>query len=165
MCKISAATIAADGKAVGTALDQIANLVAPTNPTLAADLTTAGNGIISATANWQSGSDTAILEDAENVAIDALNLIPVTAPYAALVAIAFAALNLLLANTQTQAAVTGNAIPDAHALLSHATTINTDSPWAGKAVIPHQHGRDFRKDFEASWNAAGKPFSLAPITV
>lgn len=165
MCHITAAQIQADGKAVGTALDNIATAIKATDPSLATALTTAGNGLISATANWQEGSGLAILEDAENAAIVALNLIPETSPFATLAGIAFAALNLLIANSQTQTTQTGNAIADAHTLLAHAATLNTDSKWAGKAKISHHFMEPPRKAFERSFNEEAEKVGVAPVTV
>lgn len=154
MCKISASQIAADGQAVGSALLNIAALLKTTDPTLSANLTSAANALIQVTSTWTEGSDIAILEDAENAVIVVLNLIPLTSPYAAFVAIAFTALNLLIANTQTQDQQTGDMLHDAHLLLAKAAQINTDSPWFGKAQIKHQWMRTPRKDFEAAWNGA-----------
>ena len=99
-------------------------------------------------------SNVAILQDVENAVIAVLNLIPVTSPFAPFVAIAFAALNLLIANTQTQSQQTGDAVHDAHLLLTKAANLNTDSPWFGKAKIGHHWMRAPRKDFEAAWNSA-----------
>ena len=165
MCKLSSAQIQADGKVVGTALDNLAIAIQAADPTLAANLTTAGNDLIAATANWQEGSATAILDDAEQAAIVVLNAIPLTSVYAPLVAIAFAALNLLIANSQTQTQQTGNAMKDAHMLLTKEQTLNTSSPWFGKAEIKHHFLNPPRKDFESAWNAAAKPLGVAEITV
>lgn len=165
MCKISAAQIQADGKAVGTAIDNLGAALQATDPTLAANLKTAGDALIAATANWQTGSSMAIITDAEQAVIIVLNLIPLTSPYAALVAIVFTALNLLIANAQTQSTQTGHMVSDAHKLLEAAAKLNTGSQWAGKAVIKHHLGNDPRKDFESAYNAAAKPLGVALVTV
>jgi len=165
MCKLSAAQVSADGNAVGTALDNLGAAVLADEPTLAKSLETAGNDIIAATTNWQEGDSVAILEDAENAAIVVLNSIPLTSTYAPLVAIAFAAVNLLIANSQTQATQTGSVVADAHVLLSHAATLNTTSHWHGQAVIKHHFLNPPRKDFEAAWNAAAKPLGVKEITI
>jgi hypothetical protein len=169
MCKLSAATVAADGKVVGNALEQIGTAIAATDPAASSALITAGQGIISATANWQDGSATAILEDAENAAIVALNLIPLTSPFAGLVAIAFDALNLLIANTSTQAAQAAASGSMAKLLIvARAAEANpTKSPWFGKAEIKMDHG-NFRKGFEEAWNteaAAHPELKVSPITL
>ena len=165
MCKISAAQIQADGKAVGTAIDNLAAVLQATDPTLAANLKTAGDALIAATANWQTGSAMSILTDAEQAVIVVLNTIPLTSPYAALASIVFTALNLLIANAQTQSTQTGYMIADAHKLLAEAALLNTGSQWAGKAVIKHHLGNDPRKDFESAWNEAAAPLSVGPVTV
>jgi hypothetical protein len=165
MCKITSAQIQADGKAVGQALDNLAAALESTEPTIASDLTTAGNALIAATANWQEGSSTAILDDAENTVIIALNAIPITTPFAPLVAIAFTAVNLLIANSQTQTTQTGSATANVHALLTREASINTDSPWHGKAEIKHHFLNPPRKDFESAWNSAAKPLGVKEVTV
>jgi hypothetical protein len=165
MCKISATQIQADGAAVGQALENLAAAIQATDPAIAADLKAAGVALIAATANWTEGSATAILEDAEQAVIVALNVIPLTSPFAPLVAIAFAAVNILIANTQTQAQQTGNMVTDAHMLLEKAKTLNTTSQWFGKAVIKHHPFNPPRKDFESAFNAAAKPLGVAPVTL
>jgi hypothetical protein len=156
MCKPTAAEIKADGAAVGDALEQIAALplLKTADPTADAALEAAGEGIITATANWQTGSTTAVIEDAENAAVVALNLIPVTTPYAGVVALAFAALNILIANISTQpaqAAASGS-MAKLMIVMKAANANPTNSPWFGKANIELNHG-NFRKGFEDQWKA------------
>ena len=64
------------------------------------------------------------------------------------------ALNLLIANSQTQPQQTGDALHDAHLLLTMAKTLNTDSPWFGKAQIKHHFLNSPTKDFTSAWNGA-----------
>ena len=165
MCKVTAETVQTDGKVIGTALDNLAAAIDPTDPTLAAELTTAGNTIIAATANWKTGDSLSIITDAEQAVIVVLNVVPVTSPFAPLVAIVFTALNLLIANAQTQVTQTGSVIADAHTLLVAEKSLNTDSPWHGKAEISHDHGLSLRKNFEASWNAQAPALGVATVTV
>lgn len=165
MCKVNAAMIVADGAAVGTALENLAVALQTTNPELATDLNAAGQAVVAATANWKDGDSLTLVTDAENAAIAVLNAIPLTSPYAALVAIAFAALNILIANANTQSTQTGSSIADAKVLLAKADSSNTDSPWHGKAVIKHHFLRSPRKDFEAAWNGAAPALGVAKVTV
>jgi hypothetical protein len=152
MCKITSAQIAADGKAVGTAIDSIAGLLQATDPTLATQLKAAGDALIQVTSNWVTGSPVAILQDAEQAVIVVLNLIPLTSIYAPFIAIAFAALNLLIANAVTQPQQTGNGVHDAYLLLHVAKTQNTDSPWFGKATIKHHWDKSPAQDFSTAWD-------------
>ena len=154
MCKLNAATVAADGQVLGNTLEQIATAVKPTNPTLATQLDTAAQGIISATANWKEGDPTAILEDAEQVVDTALALIPLTAPYAVLVAIAFDGLNLLIANASTQAAQATTTSSLGKAMLVGRAAAANPNPWNGKADI--EHTGNLRKDYQTAWNNAVK---------
>lgn len=165
MCKVTSQMIVSDGQAVGQALENLATAIQGTDPTVAADLNSAGQAVIAATSNWQEGSALTDVEDAEQAAIAVLNVIPVTSNFAPLVAIAFAALNLLIANAQTQSQQTGDSVTDAHALLVKAKSLNSDSPWAGKAHIHHDIMRSPRKDFEAAWNGAAKPLGVKTVTL
>ena|ERR1700677_1916387 len=165
MCKITAAQIQADGEAVGTALENLADAVQANDPGLASELTAAGKGLIAATSNWQEGTALDVVEDAEQAVIVALNLIPLTSPFANLAAIVFAALNLLIANSQTQPTQPTGTIAAAHALLAHAATLNTTSQWYGKAEIKHHFLNPPRKDFEEAYNAAAEPLGVKPITI
>lgn len=168
MCKVTDAMIVSDGAAVGTALENIGEAIAATDPTLAQNLESAGKTVVMATANWKTGDPLTDIETAEQAAIDVLNIIPETSPFAALVAIAFAALNVLIANLQTQPGTAANpstGIVTAHALLAHAATLHTDSPWYGKAKIKHDWLRSPRKDFEANFNEAAIPLGVKPVTV
>jgi hypothetical protein len=165
MCKVNSEMIVADGAAVGQALENVAEALQTTDPTVAADLKSAGEAVVAATANWQDGDDLTLIEDAEQAAIAVLDVIPVTSPFAPLIGIAFAALNLLIANAQTQSAQTGNAVADAHTLLTKAKSINADSPWQGKGHIPHDIFRSVRSNFEHAWNKAGAPLGVKPVTV
>ena len=165
MCKITSEMIVADGAAVGQALENLAEAIAGTDPSLAADLKSAGEAVVAATTGWQSGSALTEVEDAEQAAVAVLDAIPVTSTFAPLVAIAFAGLNLLIANSQTQDTQTGTVTVDAKALLVKADGLNPGSPWAGKAKIKHDIFRAPRKDFEAAWNEAAKPLNVKPVTV
>lgn len=165
MCKVTSEQITADGAAVGQALDNIAVALQTTDPSLAANLKAAGDALIAATANWKDGDPLTDVITAENVAIVALNAIPVTSQYAPLVAIAFEALNLLIANAQTQPQQTENAMANAHMLLTTAKQSNTDSPWAGKAKIKHHFLNPPRKDFESAFNEEAPKVGVATITL
>jgi hypothetical protein len=164
MCKVNAAMIVADGQAVGTALDQLAVALTTADPSLAASLAAAGNAIVAATQNWKDGNTLTTIEDAEQAAIAVLNAIPLTSPYAGLVAIAFAALNILIANSQTQPTPAAP-VTSAKALLKKADSLNTESPWHGKANIEHEWYRTPRKDFEAAWNSTAKPLGVGTVSV
>src|ERR1035437_870608 len=136
-CTITAAEMAADGQAVGNAVLALANVT--TDPVLAARLVQAGNGMISATANWQAGSSTAYINDAAGIVEVVLSQIPQTAIYAPLVPFAVAALDIILANTTAS---------------SSLATVKAAGPnpyHGGK--ISHRFGRSPSGDFKSAWNA------------
>lgn len=163
MCKITAQTIVADGAAVGTALENLGTAIQAEDPSLATSLESAGEAVVNATQNWKDGDALTEVEDAEQAAIAVLDVIPVTSAFAPLVAIAFAALNLLISNAQTQTTQTGNAVADAHTLLTHAA--QRTSPWQGKAKIEHNPFHSVRKNFENTWNKAAAPLGVKLVTV
>ena len=150
MCKVVASVVAADGKAIDAALISIANVEQPINPTVAADLLAAGTALVTATANWQTGSAVNDINTAAAAIEAILNVIPATAPYAVFVAIAVAALDILMANLGAQSALTGNYIKDAR-MVAKAIDNLPPNHWRGQAKI--QHNGDLRKGFENTWNA------------
>jgi hypothetical protein len=163
MCKITAEAVVADGAAVGAALNNLGAAEQASNPTLAGELESAGKAVIAATGSWQQGNALTDVTDAENAAIAVLDVIPETSTFAPLAAIAFAAINLLISNAETQSTQTGVATADAHTLLTHAAT--RVSPWQGKAKIEHNPFHSVRKNFENTWNKAAKPLGVKEITL
>lgn len=139
MCKVTAAAIQSDAATVAKAVDSIATAVQATDPTLSSELTTAANALLTATANWTTGSPVAIINDAAQAIETVLGSIPLTAPYATFVGIAVAALDILIGNlgTQTTQATGTNTIANAHAVLAHVATL-PPNPYRGKAEI-HRH--------------------------
>ena len=165
MCKVTAAAIVADGAAVGTALNNLGEAIQAEDPALATQLENAGKAVIAATQNWQEGSTLAAVEDAEQAAIAVLNAIPLTSAYAPLAAIAFAALNLLIANAQSQPQLTSSAISNAKVMLAKEAQLNTDSPWHDKAKIDHNPFHSPRKNFENTWNKQAAKLNVGTVTV
>lgn len=165
MCKLTDAVVVADGQAVGTALENLGAAVQATDASLATSLTAAGQAIISATANWKTGDTLTDIETAEQAAIVVLNAIPLTSAWAPLVAIAFAALNLLIANSQTQSTQTDSVVGNAKRMLAKEETLNADSHWHGQAKLNHDPFIDVRKNFENTWNKAAKPLGVREVYV
>jgi hypothetical protein len=149
MCKVVASAIAADGQAVANALNQIAH--APNvDPAIASKLEAAATAIIAATSNWQTGSLVTDINDAANVAEAVLAEIPLTAPYATFVAIAVTALDILIANLNTQATQTANVVGNAVAVAAHIDTL-PDNPYRG--IVPIRAGiRGYRHAVINRWN-------------
>lgn len=139
-CTVSQAQVVADGHAVSTALLSVAKIEAVTNPQAAENLTTASNALLAATSNWKPGSAVADINAAANAVEIVLAAIPQTAVFAPLVAIAVAALDVLIANTNS-------ANPSVSAVAN---------VYRGKAHIHHRFGRSKEGDFKAAWNAAVK---------
>lgn len=135
-CTISASQVKADGQAIAQACNSIAAQIAPVNPTLAARLTAASTALLAVTDNWTTGSAVADFNNAANAVEAILAAIPVTAPYATLVAIAVAAVDVLIAN-----------------LNPNTVNVRLDgNPYIGKAHIKHRLGRSPEGDLKAAWN-------------
>jgi hypothetical protein len=146
--------VAASGAAVSAALLSIAAIEQATNPTLAADLTTAATTLKSATANFQTGDSLAIINSAAAVAQTVLAEIPATSQYAPLVAIAVAALDAILAATGNTSVAASAHTVSAHTMvaLSPSQQANLDLyREIGKGKIKHRLFRSKSGDFEAAW--------------
>ena len=152
MCKISPATIAADGAAVGKALNQIAAACQATNPTLASDLNLAASALVAATANWTTGTPTTDIETAANAILAVLSAIPETAPYAVFVGIAVDALELLIANASTQNKQTGtDQVKDA-LVVRTALLAPEPNPWTGVVTIKRHPFESYPNAIRRYWN-------------
>ena len=95
-CTVTAQQIQEEGATVGNMLISMANVVQ--DPASAAKLQKIGQGLIAATANFQLGSPTAIINDSINAAEVVLASIPKTQAIALLLPIAEAAIDILIAN-------------------------------------------------------------------
>jgi hypothetical protein len=158
-CTVSTSELQSDATALAAALNNLAVVIQPTDATAAGNLKTAAAAL---TAAAQSGIAGPAWERALNATTSGaevvLSAIPVTAPYAALLAIAVAAAEVIIANTasggtQVKAGATGN---DASLLWYRQT---------GRGLIRHRFGRSPAGDFKASWNAeaAGTGFTGAAV--
>lgn len=137
-CTASAAQIQGDGAALAQALNSLAAVeTTEGNTEAAANLTKAADAMLAATKNWSTGTPTAIITDAANVAEIALAAIPQTAAIAPFIPIAVAALDVLLAN------IPGAAV---------APNMRGVAPMYSSFVPAHKLGRSKRGDFIAAWN-------------
>src|SRR5580704_3015735 len=158
-CTASTSELQADATALASALNNLAVVIQPSDATAASNLKTAAAAL---TAAAQSGAIGPAWEQALNAATAGaevvLSAIPVTAPYAALLAIAVAAAEVIIANTvsgrtQVKAEATGN---DANLLWYRQT---------GRGLIRHRFGRSPAGDFKASWNAEAGATGFAGAAV
>lgn len=157
-CTINPAVVAADGNAIANALFSIANIEAASNPGLAGQLNSAGQGIQTATANWQTGTTTAMINDAAQVVDVVLAAIPATEAIAPLLPIAVAALDLLLG--QVQAASPAPTPPANAALSARAKMVNPYRPAKVSDVVRHMPLRSPEGDFKSAWNGTAKKHGL-----
>ena len=152
MCKVSSASIAADGQAVSAALLSISTALATTNPTVAADLSTAAKTLVAATSGWKTGDPVDDINTAATAIESILAVIPATAPYATFVAIAVAALDILIANLGTQSTQTPtNTVANA---LQVRTAVRAlpDNPFRGLVQIHRHVGQSYRGALVDTWN-------------
>jgi len=158
-CTASTSELQSDATALASALNNLAAVIQPSDATAANNLKTAAAAL---TAAAQSGTTGPAWEQVLNTATSGaevvLAAIPVTAPYAALLAIAIAAAEAIIANTvsggtQVKAEATGN---------------NTNLLWykrTGRGLLRHRFGRGPAGDFKASWNAEAAATGFAGAAV
>lgn len=147
-----------DGAAISTAILSIAAQEQPINPTVAAQLVMAANGLRTATANFTTGSAVADINAAANVAEVVLQAIPQTAAFAPLVPIAIAALDLLIENAGAGATSTLNA----H--VAHVSGTAATGAYRA-AVIPHRTLRSREGDIKAAWNTKATQIGLKQVLI
>jgi hypothetical protein len=158
-CTPSTNELQSDATALASALNNLAVVVQTSDATVAGNLKTAAAAL---TAAAQSGTTGPAWELALNAATSGaevvLSAIPVTAPYAALLAIAVAAAEAIIANTasgktQVKAEAAGN---------------NANLLWytrTGRGLLRHRFGRGPAGDFKASWNAEAAASGFAGAAV
>jgi len=158
-CTASTSELQSDATALASALNNLAVVIQPSDATAASNLRTAAAALAAAA---QSGATGPAWELALNAATSGaevvLSAIPVTAPYAALLAIAVAAAEAIMANTMSggtsvKAVATGN---------------NANLLWytqTGHGLLRHRFGRGPAGDFKASWNAEAAATGFAGAAV
>lgn len=136
----------ASAQTLASALTSLASVIQSTDPTTAANLTTAASAVSAAAKAGTSGTT---LEQALNAAASGaevvLAAIPVTAPYAALIAIAVTATEAILASTQASATATTQITPAKAANLAALSKL-------GRSYVQHRFLRSKSGDFKAAWN-------------
>jgi len=158
-CTASTSELQSDATALASALNNLAAVIQPSDATAASNLKTAAAAL---TAAAQSGTTGPAWEQVLNTATSGaevvLAAIPVTAPYAALLAIAVAAAEAIIANT-----VSGRT-----SVKAEATGNNANLLWymrTGRGLLRHRFGRGPAGDFKASWNAEAAATGFAGAAV
>jgi hypothetical protein len=161
-CTASTSELQADATALASALNNLAVVIQPSDATAASNLKTAAAAL---TAAAQSGAIGPAWEQALNAATAGaevvLSAIPVTAPYAALLAIAIAAAEAIIANS-------ANKVSGGTSVKAEATGNNANLLWykqTGRGLVRHRFGRSPAGDFKASWNAEAAGTGFAGATV
>jgi hypothetical protein len=151
MCKAIDKQIAADGKAISSAILSISTALSTTSPEIAATLAEAASTLVAATSNFKTGDLTDDINTAATAIESILSVIPVTAPYASFVAIAVAALDVLIANLGTQTDQSGDELPDAVKVMRHIDTL-PENHWRGLIRIKRWPGEGPRTALVRKWN-------------
>jgi hypothetical protein len=158
-CTASASELQSDATTLAAALNNLAAVVQTSDATVANNLKTAAAAL---TAAVQSGTTGPAWEQVLNAATSGaevvLSAIPVTAPYAALLAIAVAAAEAIIANTMS----TGTQVK------AEAPGNNANLLWymrTGRGLLRHRFGRGPAGDFKASWNAEAAATEFAGAAV
>lgn len=144
-CIITANQLKNDAAALAAALTNLSSAVSPSDASAAANLALSAESLNAVVNHWDASSSTGLLNTAAAGAETALAGISSTSKYAALVAIAVAALDVILANTstvKTHAVTLSNAESD-RLVVARATA---------KKTVAHRLGRSPEGDFRAAWN-------------
>jgi hypothetical protein len=158
-CTASASELQADATTLAAALNNLAVVVQTSDATSASNLRTAAAALTAAVQNGMTGPAWELALNAATAGAEVvLSAIPVTAPYAALLAIAVAAAEAIIANTmsgrtQVKAEAAGN---------------NANLLWytrTGRGLLRHRFGRGPAGDFKASWNAEAAASGFAGAAV
>jgi hypothetical protein len=158
-CTASTSELQSDATTLASALNNLAAVVQTSDATVASNLKTAAATLIAAAQSGTTGlAWVQVLNAATSGAEVVLSAIPVTAPYAALLAIAVAATEAIIANTvssgtQVKAEAPGN---------------NANLLWymrTGRGLLRHRFGRGPAGDFKASWNAEAAATGFAGAAV
>jgi hypothetical protein len=146
-----------DGAAVAAAAENVATALQATNSALASKLEMAAQALQAVTQNFTAGSTVAYINDAANAVEVIMALIPITAPFAALIPIVVAAIDLLISNLPASSAVKAMARP---APYNPYRTPNVDK------LITHRFGRSKAGDIKAAFNTmatAHPEWKVAPV--
>ena len=158
-CTASSSELQSDATTLASALNNLAAAIQTSDATAANNLKTAAAAL---TAAVQSGIKGPAWEQVLNAATSGaevvLSAIPVTAPYAALLAIAVAAAEAIIANTMSgRTSVKAEAAGNNANLLWYTRT--------GRGLLRHRFGRGPAGDFKASWNAEAAATGFAGAAV
>lgn len=158
-CTASTSELQSDATALASALNNLAAVVQASDATAANNLKTAAAALTAAVQSEITGPAwEQVLNAATSGAEVVLAAIPVTAPYAALLAIAVAAAEAILANT-----LGGRTLVKAEPAGNNANLL-----WyarTGRGLLRHRFGRGPAGDFKASWNAEAAATGFAGAVV
>ena len=166
MCKLTAQEVQQDGATVAKAINNVAAAIAPTDPTLAAELTTADNILVEITSGWTTGTPVEDFNTAASAVEDILARIPVTAPVVPFVEIAVTAIDILLANVggspaagAPPAEITVESVKDMQAKIATFKP----NPFRGKVEIHRHHFQSPRNALKAAWNKQREKTPVAGV--
>ncbi|MGB0065931.1 MAG: hypothetical protein WBP85_15920 [Terracidiphilus sp.] len=158
-CTASTSELQSDATALASALNNLAAAVQTSDATAASNLRTAAAALAAAAQSGITGPAwEQVLNAATSGAEVVLSAIPVTAPYAALLSIAVAAAEAIIANTESgKTQVKAEAAGNNANLLWYMRT--------GRGLLRHRFGRGPAGDFKASWNAEAAATGFAGAAV
>lgn len=137
----------ADATTLASALNSLAGAIQATDPSVAANLEVAANSLIAAANGTGVGPAWEQALNAAAAGAEAImSAIPITAPFATLLAIAVAAAELIISHTTSSAAVKALARANAGNTLWYLRT--------GSPLVKHRFARSQSGDVKAAWNLA-----------
>ena len=160
-CTVTSDQLKSDAAALASALSSLSSAEITSDPTTAASLETASEGLTAIVNNWNTSTSAGLLSTAAAGAEAILANIPSASKYTTLVAIAVAALDAILANTSTKAQLEARARVGSPTMSASLVEYRQQ----GRLMIHHRLGRSAEGDFKYAWNKAVRDgnFALQPI--
>lgn len=157
-CTVSSDQLKTDTSALATALKSLASALSSSDADTAAKLELASESLSAIVTNWDSTTAAGKLNTVAAGVETVLAGISSTSKYAALVAIAVTALDVILANTSSSKSTAKKALDPEQERLAVDRAL-------GKQLVRHRLGRSPVGDFKAAWNQAisAGNLSVAPL--
>lgn len=149
-CTVTSAELKGDSSALAAALTSLSAALASTDATTAADLSTAAAGLNAVVGSWDTSTAASKINAIASGVETVLAKIPATSQYAALVAIAVAAVDALIANVGTKAQLEARSRVAAPSM----SVALIEYRQRGQGQIHHRFGRSTAGDFKVAWNGA-----------
>lgn len=156
MCTVTATQIKQDGAALASAIQNIAIVLAKSDPALGGQLSAAADALLLVTNTWTTGSPVADFNTAATAVEAVLALVPGTSALVPFIAIAVTALDILIANIGGSPAAAmpaqGITLEGVKEMQAKIATF-PPNPYRNRVEIKRHHFQSPRDSFKAAWDA------------